>query len=172
MVGKKKVYLLFIVVAVALCVFLLYVFRTKDYVAVCDDGIYFGMSEKAVERIKGTPEKVSNSSETYYTFYTFNETIYGYPVKSTYGFFAWLKLTEVSYSFEDIDYKTAEELTKTMGMLFYKAYSSRIGFYETELIEEQNSFEKSLGVNNNGIIIYCDFEYSEERLLVRVGKQS
>lgn len=71
-----------------------------EMASVQDDGVYFGMSERALTKIKGEPSEIENDiGDTPLDVYAFTENLYGKTAESEYFFSKTLfgkELTKVS----------------------------------------------------------------------------
>ena len=173
---KKKTIILSAIVLCLVCVIgCISVLTPKDYLAIQNDDVYFGMSSLRLKWAKDVDYyERTNHSDTPLISYTFDEKIHGNTAKSTYFFRKTVfgeKLIRADITFENINYDIAKNIIEKMSDLFSKEYSVRTGFYDNALIEQNNLLEKSLGVDTGATGISCTFEYSKSELYIYLVKQ-
>ena len=171
---RKWIFL--IIVLVFVVIFLILLMLQKEYLSIQNDNVYFNMSEKALEKIKGKPIEINHDiGDTPFDEYIFIEQIYRYQAKSSYAFYQslfGLKLNRVFIEISNLTFDEAEEIIDQITNSLTSYYSNKKGYFNNGLQVKEDTFNLVLGTNNGAIGNSFHIKYEDGNLTLSAIKQN
>lgn len=148
----------------------------RDYVSLQNDGVYWGMSDKALEAIKGKPQQINrNIGDTPFDEFVYNETIYGYQAQCRYGFFksGWgRQLSNVYVMINNVNPETTEDLFQKITDPLVSSYSRRKGYYNEGMTGDATTgMGLTLGIHDGASGTTYDLIYDDGALMICAIRQ-
>jgi len=172
---RKRNIFIGILIAIVVVLFVIVLARCitpKDYLFIDGKNIYFGMTKNLLIKTNGNPmESNKNISDTPTDEYLYLKEILGQSVEIRY-YLRNARLVEAYVIAEDVSYDSAISIAQKIISEQKSYYSSRQGYYYSELeTDGTTKFTASNGISNGAIGISFDFEYTSGKLTISAISQ-
>jgi len=147
----------------------------KEYLSIQNDGVYFNMTDKALEKIKGKSIEIEhNIGDTPFERYIYAEQMYGYQARCSYSFYKslfGLRLRRVFVEISDISFDDANTVIDKINGTLINYYSNKRGYYNYGLQVEDNALYLVLGTSSGAVGNSYHIKYENGNLTISAIKQ-